>query len=115
MNKTELIQAVAERSEEKKATVEKVLAAFLSVVPETLAAGKEEGEEIQITGFGKFSTSYTPAREGRNPQNKDEVMEIPASYRVYFSAGKNFKDIVNDKVEVAKETKTTGKKLVVKK
>ena len=122
MNKTELIQAVVERSEEKKAVVERVIGALLEVIPETLAAGKEEEEKIQITGFGSFSTSYTEGRTGRNPRNPEEEIEIPASYRIYFSAGQGFKDVVNGKVKAEKKVakkaepaKKVAKKVVKKK
>ena len=115
MNKTEFINAVAERSEEKKAVVERVIAAALAVIPEHLAETKEEEGTVQITGFGTFSTSYTEGRMGRNPKDPEKEIEIPASYRVYFSAGKGFKDVVNDRVEEKKETKKVATKKVVKK
>lgn len=114
MNKTELINAVAEQTGEKKVLIEKIINSALNVIPTHLAEAKEEGGKVQLIGFGTFSTSYTKERMGRNPKNKEEEIQIPASYRVYFSAGKSFKDIVNDKHEVA--TKTTKRTLkVVKK
>ena len=85
MNKTELIAAIAERSELSKKDAEKVLKAFTDVVSEELA----KGTKIQLVGFGTFEVSDRAAREGRNPQT-GEAMSIPAS-----KTGKALKDLVN--------------------
>ncbi len=90
MNKTELIAAIAERSELSKKDAEKVLKAFTDVVSEELA----KGTKIQLVGFGTFEVSDRAAREGRNPQT-GEAMSIPASKTPRFKAGKALKDLVN--------------------
>ena len=64
MNKTELITAVAEKTELTKKDVEKALKAFTDVVAEEL----KKGEKVQLVGFGTFEVSERAAREGRNPQ-----------------------------------------------
>lgn len=115
MNKTELISRIAEETELTKVTVEKVLNKFFTVVPEALAEGKEDGVKVQIANFGTWSASYTEGRTGINPKNPEETIEIPASYRVYFSAGKGFKDIVNDRVEKKEVAQKTATKKVAKK
>ncbi len=90
MNKTELIAAIAEKTELSKKDAEKALKAFTDVVVEEL----QKGEKIQLVGFGTFEVSERAARTGRNPQTGEE-MNIPASKNPKFKAGKAFKDVLN--------------------
>lgn len=90
MNKTELIAAIAERTELSKKDSEKALKAFVDVVTEEL----KKGEKIQLVGFGTFEVSERAERVGRNPQSGKE-MKIPASKAPKFKAGKALKDEVN--------------------
>lgn len=90
MNKTELIAAIAEKTELSKKDSEKALKAFIDVVTEEL----KKGEKIQLVGFGTFEVTERAARTGRNPQTKKEIT-IPASKAPKFKAGKALKDEVN--------------------
>ncbi len=90
MNKTELIAAVAGKTELTKKDTEKVLKAFTDVVAEEL----KKGEKVQLVGFGTFEVSERAAREGRNPQT-GEAMTIAASKAPKFKAGKALKDMIN--------------------
>jgi DNA-binding protein HU-beta len=60
---------------------------------EVVAEALRGGEEIQITGFGKFYVRQQKAREGVNPQTKQK-MHIPASKVPAFSAGKGLKEVL---------------------
>ena len=60
---------------------------------EVVAGALRSGEEIQITGFGKFYVRQQKAREGVNPQTKQK-MHIPASKVPAFSAGKGLKEVL---------------------
>lgn len=91
MNKTELVAAMAEKTELSKKDAEKALKAFVDVVSEELS----KGEKIQLVGFGTFEVAERPARDGRNPRT-GEAMKIPASKNPKFKAGKALKDAVND-------------------
>ena len=91
MNKTELIAAIAEKTELSKKDAEKALKAFTDVVAEQL----KSGEKVQLVGFGTFETSERAAREGRNPQT-GETMVIAASKTPKFKAGTALKDLVNE-------------------
>ena len=91
MNKTELVSAMAEKSELSKKDAEKALKAFIDVVTEEL----KKDEKIQLVGFGTFEVSERAAREGRNPLT-GEKMQIKASKAPKFKAGKALKDIVNE-------------------
>ena len=92
MNKTELIAAIAAKSELSKKDSEKALRAFEEAVTEELVAGRK----VQLVGFGTFDVAQRAAREGRNPRTK-EVMPIPASKAPRFKVGKALKDAVNGK------------------
>lgn len=90
MNKTELINAIAEKAELSKKDADKALKAFVDVVAEEL----KKGEKVQLVGFGTFEVSERAAREGRNPQT-GETMKIAASKSPKFKAGKALKDMLN--------------------
>jgi DNA-binding protein HU-beta len=90
MNKTELVSAIAEKTELSKKDAEKALKAFTEVVAEEL----KKGEKIQLVGFGTFEVAERPAREGRNPRT-GETMTIAASKSPKFKAGKALKDSIN--------------------
>lgn len=90
MNKTELVAAMAEKTELSKKDAEKALKAFTDVVAEEL----KKGEKVQLVGFGTFEVAEREAREGRNPRT-GETMTIAASKSPKFKAGKALKDPLN--------------------
>ena len=90
MNKAELVTKISEKSQLTKKDAETALKAFIESVQEAL----ENGEKVQLVGFGTFETRERAAREGRNPRTK-EVINIPASVVPVFKAGKEFKEKVN--------------------
>lgn len=89
MNKTELINAIAERSGLTKKDAEKALGATIDAITAALAAG----DKVQLTGFGSFEVKERAARVGRNPRT-GEATEIAASRVPAFKAGKALKDSV---------------------
>lgn len=91
MNKSELIASMAEKSNLTKKDAEQALNGFLSSVEEAL----ENGDKVQLVGFGTFEVRERKAREGRNPRNPQEVIKIPASKAPVFRAGKALKETVN--------------------
>ncbi len=93
MNKSELVTSIAEKSELTKKDAESALNAFMETIQETLV--KEE--KVQLVGFGTFEARHRKAREGRNPRNPQEVIQIPASKAPVFKAGKTLKEAVNNK------------------
>ena len=90
MNKTELVAAIAEKTELSKKDAEAALKAFVDVVSDEL----KKGEKVQLVVFGTFEVSERAAREGRNPQT-GKTMKIEASKAPKFKAGKALKDMVN--------------------
>ena len=89
MNKTELIERIAQEAGVPPGEAQRHFEAFESVVTEALKGG----EEVQITGFGKFSVRERKAREGRNPQT-GQKMKIAAQKVPSFSAGNALKEAV---------------------
>jgi DNA-binding protein HU-beta len=87
--KKELIERIAEKADVSKGEVQRQFEAFEEVVTEALKAG----EEVQITGFGKFSVRERKVREGRNPQT-GQKMKIAAQKVPAFSAGNALKEAV---------------------
>ena len=90
MNKQELIDAVADEAGVEKSSAAETIDAVLATVSKTVAAG----ESVQLIGFGTFATGARAARSGRNPKT-GETIEIPAAKTVQFTAGRAFKDAVN--------------------
>ena len=86
MNKTELIAAVAAKTEMSKKDTEKALAAVLETVAETLA----KGEKVQLVGFGTFEAKERGARTAKNPKTQ-ELVEVAASRVPSFKAGQALK------------------------
>lgn len=92
MNKAELITRLNEiNGETKKANGE-----FLDVLLEVIAETLENGEEVGMTGFGKFSVTERAGRNGVNPQTQEPIW-IEPSKNIKFKAGKGLKDRVNEK------------------
>ncbi|WP_182103799.1 HU family DNA-binding protein [Niallia taxi] len=91
MNKTELINAVAESSELSKKDSTRVVDSVMETITKVL----KNGGKVEILGFGAFSVSERAARKGRNPQTGEEI-EIAASKTPSFKAGKKLKDAVKE-------------------
>ena len=92
MNKTELISAVAQTAEMTKKDSEKAVKAVIDVISQALV----KGDKVQLIGFGTFEVRQRKAREGRNPRN-NEPIQVEASKTPAFKAGKQLKDLVNNK------------------
>ncbi|WP_166239346.1 HU family DNA-binding protein [Paenibacillus turpanensis] len=87
MNKTDLINKVAESTDLAKKDVTKVVDAVFESISEAL----QSGDKVQLVGFGNFEVRERSARKGRNPQTGEEI-EIPASKVPAFKPGKALKD-----------------------
>ena len=92
MNKSELVEAVAKDAGLSKADAGRAVDSLLATVQKTL----KKGDEVALTGFGKFSVAQRGARTGRNPQTGAAV-KIKASKTPRFSAGATLKQAVSGK------------------
>jgi DNA-binding protein HU-beta len=90
MTKSELIDAIAEKSGLNKTDATKALAATLESITDALKAE----EKVALIGFGTFSVSLRAARTGKNPQT-GEAIAIPETKVAKFKAGQKLKDAVN--------------------
>lgn len=89
VGKDELVRDVAEKSGLGVGEAKRALEATLEAIEKQMAAGNE----VRLTGFGKFSVSHREARMGRNPQT-GETMQIAAKTVPRFSAGAELKKAV---------------------
>ena len=90
MNKTNLIDEMAEDAGISKAEAKKALESFLDNVGETL----KKGDRVSLVGFGSWSISKREAREGRNPQTGNTI-NIPSKNVVKFKPGTELQKSVN--------------------
>ena len=89
MNKTELIEKIAVGAELSKADAKEALEATIEAIKSALV----EGDKIQLIGFGTFSVSERPAREGINPATKEKIT-IAAKKVAKFKAGAELADAI---------------------
>lgn len=90
MNKTQLVDAIVEKSGLKKKEAE----AAVNAMTDAIAAALKAGDKVQLVGFGTFEVKERAAREGRNPRT-GETIKIAACKHPTFTAGKALKDSVN--------------------
>ncbi|MBI2950556.1 HU family DNA-binding protein [bacterium] len=88
-NKSDLVDALAERTNLSKKDAEQILDTVIDVVTQTL----KKGDKLTISGFGTFSVSARAARTGRNPQT-GAAIQISASKNPRFKPGKALKDAI---------------------
>jgi DNA-binding protein HU-beta len=90
MNKTELIEAIANGADISKAAAGRVVDAMT----DTITSALKKDESVTLIGFGTFKVSKRAARTGRNPQTGKEI-KIAARKAPGFTAGKALKDALN--------------------
>mgnify|MGYP000992245410 FL=1 len=90
MNKSQLIDKIADGADISKAAAGRALDAFIDAVGEAL----KECDQVALVGFGTFAVRERAARSGRNPQT-GATIEIAAGKVPAFKAGKALKDAVN--------------------
>jgi integration host factor subunit beta len=101
MTKAELVEDVARAAELTKKDAERLVEIVFESIIETL----NQGEKIELRGFGSFRVRERGARRGRNPKTGDPV-DIPAKRVPYFKPGKEMKELINE--ESAGDGSTTG-------
>ncbi len=90
MNKSELINAIAENADLPKVQAGRALDATIKAITDSLASN----EPVTLIGFGTFEVRERAARTGRNPRT-GETIQIKASKNPAFKAGKALKEAVN--------------------
>lgn len=89
MYKPEMVEMIAEKAGLTKKAAESALNAVLGAITEAL----ENGDTVQLVGFGSFVVKRRAARTARNPKT-DEQIQIPERNAVVFKPGKGLKELV---------------------
>ena len=99
MTKAELVEDVARAAELTKKDAERLVEIVFESIIDTL----NQGEKIELRGFGSFRVRERGARRGRNPKTGDPV-DIPAKRVPYFKPGKELKELINEEVAASSPT-----------
>jgi DNA-binding protein HU-beta len=92
MNKTELVDRLAEQTRLTKMDIEQVINKTIEIIKTAV----KSGDDVTLVGFGTFTRTIRQARMGRNPQTGKE-MQIPSSVVPKFRAGKEFRKALEQK------------------
>ena len=90
MTKQEFVDRVAQKSGLGRREAGEAVDAVIDAITDAL----KNREEVSFTGFGKFSTQHRAARQGVNPRNPSQKVQIPAAWVPKFSAGSSLKQAV---------------------
>jgi DNA-binding protein HU-beta len=90
VTKQEFVDKVANKANLSRRDAAAAVDAFLDSITEALRGG----DDVAFTGFGKFTTQFRKARQGVNPRNPSQKVQIPASTVPKFSAGSQLKQAV---------------------
>ena len=90
MTKQEFVERVAQKSGLGRREAGEAVDAMIEAITEAL----KNREEVAFTGFGKFTTQHRAARQGVNPRNPSQKVQIPAAWVPKFSAGSSLKQAV---------------------
>ena len=82
MNKTQLIDVIAEKADLSKTQAKAALESTLAAIAESL----KEGDAVQLVGFGTFKVNHRAERTGRNPQTGKEIKLLQLTYPRSFQA-----------------------------
>ncbi|MCF7935004.1 MAG: HU family DNA-binding protein [Synergistales bacterium] len=91
MTKNDLVSEVAKTANLNKKNASEAVDAVFQAMQDALA----QGDKVQLVGFGTFEVRERAPRTGRNPQNPDKEIKIPAKKVPAFRAGKALKDAVD--------------------
>jgi integration host factor subunit beta len=103
MTKAELVEDVARAAELTKKDAERLVEIVFESIIDTL----NQGEKIELRGFGSFRVRARGARRGRNPKTGDPV-DIPAKRVPYFKPGKELKELINEEQAARGEMSAGG-------
>ena len=93
MNKSDLVDALADSTGMTKADASRAVDAMFSPDGGIIAGALKSGNRVQITGFGTFESKHRKARMGRNPRT-GQTIQIAATRTPAFRAGKGLKDAI---------------------
>ena len=94
MNKSDLVDALADATGMTKADAARAVDAMFAPSGGIIASALKSNQRVQITGFGTFESKHRKARQGRNPRT-GQTIQISATNTPAFRAGKGLKDAIN--------------------
>jgi integration host factor subunit beta len=92
MTKAELVEKVANEINLTKKQTEAIVGIIFQSITDSLA----EGDKVELRGFGSFRVRERNSRVGRNPKSGEKV-EVPSKKVPFFKAGKELREIVDEK------------------
>lgn len=101
MNKSGLVAEVAKRTGSSKADVSRMIDSSMDVIRETVA----RGDRVSLVGFGTFERKRRNKRVARNPRKPQTPIVVPARDLPWFTAGKEFKEMI-----AAKRRRSTSRR-----
>jgi DNA-binding protein HU-beta len=104
MNRSELVDILATKSDISKAAAGRVLETLI----ETIQVAVKKGDSVILVGFGTFKSVKRAARVGKNPKT-GEALKIAAATVPKFTAGSKFKAVVDPKSAVRKAANAAAK------
>jgi integration host factor subunit alpha len=90
LTKTVIAEKIQDKLDLPRTDTADIMEKFLEIIKETI----EKGEDIMISGFGRFCVNEKQARKGRNPAT-DQEMTLPARRVVTFKCSGKLRDIIN--------------------
>lgn len=102
MNKSTLIDSIVEQTGINRKTVEQLIDTLL----DTIVKNMQNGNSVNLTGFGKFSPRTRSARMGVDPQNPSQKIQVPTVIVPKFKAGKALKDALKHSSGASSSTQT---------
>jgi DNA-binding protein HU-beta len=93
MNKNGLVAEISKRTGSSKADVARAIDAAMDVIRESVA----RGDRVSLVGFGTFERKRRNARIARNPRKPETPIVVPARDLPWFTAGKEFRDLIASK------------------
>lgn len=90
LTKTIIAERIQKNLDLSRPTTSEIMETFLEIIKETI----ENGEDIMISGFGKFCVNEKQARKGRNPAT-DQEMTLSARKVVTFKCSGKLRDLIN--------------------
>ena len=91
MTKSQFISRLSEKS---SAFLYEDVAIAVQAILDSISRGLENGNRVEIRGFGSFGLNYRPSRKGRNPKSGESVL-VPPKFAPHFKAGKELKSRVD--------------------
>ena len=94
LTKTEITEKIQKTLDVSRNTSYDIMEDFLEIIKETL----EQGEDVMISGFGKFCVNEKNARKGRNPATSEEMI-LPARRVITFKCSGKLRNLINPKTD----------------